>query len=286
MLWKHPDMAPPKKKKKKKKYRALVYNDICYHADRATPPARCSSGRLHFYVGGWFGHGTYAEEYYEYLYKKSKQGKFVSLGAVDSLEEFLRILGKELTKAENKNMKIGDIIFLTHGHETWQEPSGKTITVKIGLPLLSSKNPDNSLRSIPLWWDKVSKKIDAAEIETLLQANSDYYNYVDGKGKTDGLVSVVVKNIVSRMDNLTHFWAAGCYLGKNPKIMKAIRKLFANKPVVYAFNKRHIITWRYDSNNDVVGGREYVRKVVKGKAVGRRIRLWTTRGMKSIVHEP
>lgn len=279
-------MAPPKKKKKKKKYTALVYNDICYLADPKSPPARCTAGRLHFYVGAWFGHGNFAENYYEFRYKKSKQGKFISLGAVDSLEEFLRNLDKELSKAENKAKKIGDIIFLTHGHETWEQATGKTITVKIGLPLFSSKDPDGSLRTIPIWWNKVSTKIDAAEIETLLRVNSDYYNYVDGKGKTKGLLSVVVKNIVSRMDNVTHFWATGCYLGKDPKIMKAVRKLFSNKPVIYAFDRRHIIKWDYDSNYDVVGGREYVRKVVKGKAVGKRIRLWTTKGMKSIVHEP
>jgi hypothetical protein len=279
-------MAPPKKKKKKKKFAAPVYNNICYLADPKAPPARCSTGRIHFYVGAWFGHGSYAEEYYEFRYKKSRQGKFVSLGAVDSLEEFLHNMNKELSKPENKSMKVGDIVFLTHGHETWDQGTGKTITVKIGLPLFSMKNPDGSLRSIPIWWNKVSSKIDAPEIEKLLQTGSDYYNFVDGKNQKNGLLSVIVKNIVTHMDGQTHFWATGCYLGKNPKIMKALRKLFSNTPAIYALNKRHIINWSYDSNYTVVGGKEFVRKVVKGKAVGRKIRLWSAKGMKSIVSEP
>lgn len=279
-------MAPPKKKKKKKKYTAPIYNNICYLSDPKSPPARCASSRIHFYVGAWFGHGSYAEEYYEFRYKKSRQGKFISLGAVDSLEEFLRNMNKELSKPENKSMKVGDIVFLTHGHETWDQATGKTVTVKIGLPLFSGKDPNGTLRTIPIWWNKVSSKIDAPEIEALLQTNSDYYNYVDGKNQKDGLLSVVVKNIVGYMDSNSHFWAAGCYLGKNPKILKAIRKLFSDTPSIYAFDKRHIIKWHYDSNYNVNGGKEFVIKVFKGKAVGKKIRLWTTRGMKSIVSEP
>ncbi|UCC79754.1 MAG: hypothetical protein JSW64_16070 [Candidatus Zixiibacteriota bacterium] len=118
---------------------------------KQTDPARCTIGRIHFYVGARFGHQSYAEEYYEFRYEKSKQGKFVSLGAVDSLEDFLRKLNKEISKTENKSMKIGDIIFLTHGHETWEQSTGRTITVQIGLPLFSSNNPDGSFRLIPLW---------------------------------------------------------------------------------------------------------------------------------------
>lgn len=279
-------MAPPRKKKKKKKYTAPVYNEICYLADQKSPPARCTTGRIHFYVGAWFGHGSLAEEYYEFRYKKSKQGKFVSLGAVDSLEEFLRNLNKELSKPENKSMKIGDIVFLTHGHETWDKATGKTVTVKIGLPLFSDKDPDGAVRTIPIWWNKVSSRIDAPEIETLLQSGSDYYNYVDGKGNKNGLLSVVVKNIVSYMDGKSHFWAAGCYLGRNPKIMKAFRKLFSDKPVIYALDKYHYIYTHYDSNHAVDGGAEYVYRVVRGKKVGKKIRLWTAKGMKSIVSEP
>ncbi|UCC79755.1 MAG: hypothetical protein JSW64_16075 [Candidatus Zixiibacteriota bacterium] len=65
-----------------------------------------------------------------------------------------------------------------------------------------------------------------------MQTNSDYYDYVDGKVRKNGLISV------------------------------------------------------YDGSRNVIGGREFVRRVVKGKAVGKKIRLWTTKGMKSIVNEP
>lgn len=272
-------MAPPKKQAKKQTIKAPVYNDICYLADTKSPPDRCNNKRLHYYIEAWLGYADPGEEYYEYVYK-NKVEFFTSLGSADSFEQLLRILDNSLSGKENKGKMIGDLIILTHGKEYYDLTTQKTETVKIMLPLFSGNNPDGSLRSLPMW--NRPSEIDTEELEKLQEKNSDYYKYVDKEGKKDGLISVVVKNIANYMDNSTHIWFVGCALGLNRGLLKAIRKLFSDKPVIYALNKKHYIYINRNRNNDISGG--YERVYTKDDKRG--ILLWTKEGMQSIVHEP
>jgi hypothetical protein len=275
-------MAPPKKKKQKRQYEAPVYNDICYVSDPGSPPDRCNNDRLHFYIQAWLGYNDYAEEYYKYVYAKTKK-VITSVGSVDSFEDLLRKINAALSQDKNKGKKIGDLIILTHGIESHDQSTGKTITVKIKLPLISMNDPDNSARSLPIWWKDVSDLVDSQEINKLQVPNSDYYNYVDGKDKKDGLISVVVNSINNYLDDSSRIWFVGCNLGLNPDLLKAMRKLFSNKPSIYAFNKRHIIAYYWDGDvSNCTRCWEEVRK--RGATTGPR--LWTEEGMKAIVHEP
>lgn len=274
-------MAPPKKKKKKRKYETPVYNDICYLSDPETTPDRCSNGRLHFYIDSLYDHP--GKEYYQFAYTKSKK-EITSLGSAESFEDILLRLNTALSQDSNKGKKIGDLVILTHA--TWYyyetEPNKiETETVKIQLPLFSLRNPDNTQRSLPIFWHDVSEEIGTAEISKLRDPNSDYYKFVDGKDSKEGLLSVVVSNINSYLDESSHIWIAGCNVGLDPDFLKAIRKLFSDKPTIYAFNKFHLICYLGDINNPVSWWEEVREEEEKPGT-----RLWTSEGMKSIVHEP
>ena len=275
-------MGTPKNKKKKKKSTIPIYDGICYVANPNPVPSRCQKERLHLYSEAWLGYSDYAEYYYKHIYKRSKK-VITSVGAFQSFEDLLRGIFSELSTSENKNRMIGDLIILTHGIEYFDKATGQTETVKIKFPLLSTKDADGKSRSIPYWWKEVKDRFDAQEIIKLLKPDSEYYKYVDGKEKKNGLISVVAAGISDHMDSETHIWFAGCNLGKNRDLMKALRKLFNDKPVIYAFNKRHFIYYYFRSleENCTSCGETVIER---GKKKG--ISLWTKNGLKSIEHEP
>ncbi len=275
-------MGTPKNKKKKKVSTVPIYNAICYVCNPNPVPPRCQEKRLHLYSEAWLGYNDYAEYYYKYIYKKSNK-KVTSIGSFQSFESLLRGIYTELLKDENKNRLIGDLIILTHGIEHFDQATGKTETVKIKFPLLSMEDSLGKSRSIPFWWKEVQDQFDAEEINKLLNPKSDYYKYVDGTDKKDGLISIIAKGISDHMDGETHIWFAGCNIGKNRTLMKAMRKLFKDKPVIYAFNKRHFIKYYYSgSEENCTSSGETM--VDKGKKKG--ISLWSKAGLKTIEHEP
>ena len=253
-------------------YHILAHDDcICYLSNSSNPSSRCGADRIHYYIEAWMGHDSDSEDFYKFKYRNLSIGTFVSLGSTDSLENLLRKVEKDLSKTSNKNKKLGDLVILTHGKTFTID--NKLDTVKMLLPLFSLS------RSIPMW--ELPKMIDAAEINKLLQNNSDYYNYVDGKGVKDGLISVVVKAINTHVDDKTHIWFAGCNLGLNKKFMQAVRKLFADKAIVFAFSKSHYIYVWKDSDQKIIKGRESL--IYPGK---RHVKIWTSEGIQSIVHVP
>jgi hypothetical protein len=275
-------MGTPKDKKKKKVSTVPVYDEICYVANNNPIPPRCQENQLHLYSEAWLGYSDYAEYYYKHIYKKSKK-TITSIGSFQSFEGFLRGLYAELSKNENKNKLIGDLIILTHGIEHYDKATGITETVKINFPLLSAKDTEGRDRPILLWWKEVQDQFDAEEINKLLNSNSDYYKYVDGTDKKDGLISVIAKSISNYMDGETHVWFVGCNIGKNRDLMKAMRKLFNDKPAIYAFNKRHFI--KYYFSGSVENCTSYGETII-GRGEKKAISLWTKQGLKSIEHEP
>jgi hypothetical protein len=282
-------MAPPKKAKQKRKYQTPVYNEICYVSDPKALPDRCSNDRRHFFIHAWLGYEDYTEQYYKYVYKKNNK-LITSLGSAESFEDALRKFNTALLQDKSKGGKIGDLIILTHATWYYAESKNETDTVKMQLPLFSMRNPDNSQRSLPIWWSEksdglssVSEETGSEDINKLQQPNSDYYKFVDGKDPKEGLLSVVVSNINNYLDESSHIWLVGCNLGLDADLLKAIRKLFSNKPTIYAFNKFHSIYYYY--SEDVSKPYSCYEEVGKKEGKGE-IRLWTSEGMKAIVHEP
>ncbi len=275
-------MAPPKKKAKKQQATAIVYDDLCYLASPNPVPDRCGASRVHFFISAWLGYQDRAEDYYDFAYRKSKK-EIKQIGSADSFEDLLRKLGTEIQGAKYDQKLVGDLIILTHGIEYFDKASGVVQTVKIKLPLFSMGGPDGSLRSLPYWWDQAPKELDAEHLERLRKPGDDFYEFVDGKDHTkDGLLTVVAKKIASRMDASTHVWLVGCNLGKNKPLLKQVRKIFGDTPVVYAFTKRHLIRWIEDGDGAIVAGNEML--AAKGANSGPK--LWSQEGMTEIVHEP
>lgn len=275
-------MGTPKNTKKKKASTIPIYDGICYVCNPSPVPARCQEKRKHIYSEAWLGYSDYAEYYYKYIYKKSKKD-IKSIGSFQSFEGLLRGLFDELSKDEYKNRLIGDLIILTHGIEYYDKSTGIIETVKVKFPLLSTEDSKGKDRSIPLWWDEIKEQFDAKEINKLLDTNSDYYKYVDGVDKKDGLISVAAKGISDHMDGDSHVWIAGCNIGKNPDLMKAMRKLFYDKPTIYAFKKRHFIKYYYSGS---VENCTSFGETMLGRGEKKGISLWTEQGIKSIEHEP
>jgi len=277
-------MPPPKKGKKKRQYNTPVYNDICYVCNPKSTPMRCSNDRLHFYIeSAYLEYNNHGQEYYQFAYKKSKK-EIISLGSAKSFEDILRQLNTALSQDSNKDKKIGDLVILTHATWYYYETEANKIeteTVKIQLPLFSLRNPDNTQRSLPIFWHDVSEEIGTAEISKLRDPNSDYYKFVDGKDSKEGLLSLVVSNINNYLDESSHIWLVGCNLGLAPDFLKAIRKLFSDKPTIYAFNKYHYILY-LGNISDPISWWEEVREDEQKAGT----RLWTEEGMKAIVHEP
>jgi hypothetical protein len=281
-------MPTPKNKKKKKGSTAPVFNEICYLASSNPIPARCLETRLHIYAEAWLGYEDYAKYYYKHIYKKSKK-EITALGAFQNFENLLRGISNELSKAENKNRMIGDLIILTHGVEHYIIGSRQTETVKIKFPLLSLTNPDKTDRSLPIWWNEIDEQFDAQEVNKLLNPSSDYYKYVDGKGvdgrdKKDGLIAVVTKIICDHMDGETHIWLSGCNIGKNRDLMRAMRKLFGDRPVIYGFSRRHFIYYYYKDDN--IENCTSCGEILKGRGERNGISPWTENGLKFVEHEP
>lgn len=282
-------MPPPKKKVQKQKHKAVVYDDLCYMSDREKVPARCAPPRLHYFTHSYNPNVNYAAEFYSYLYKKAKLG-MITLDEPTSLEELLRTLHKDLVKKENAGKMIGDLIILTHGIEVYDADTGNVETVKIALELMSSNDPNGQSRSIPLWTRPPGETMgstrvfDAEDVDLLIQPGSEYYKYVNSKGDSTDLITGVTKEITDRMDGETHIWLSGCNLGKNKDLLKSIRKLFKDKPVIYAFTMRHFISYYWSGSTDnCTSHSEVLRK--KGQKKGG-IGVWTEAGMKEIAHEP
>jgi hypothetical protein len=256
-------------------HHVLAHDDcFCYLSDPSNRAPRCGTDRLHYYIEAWLQNITYAEDYYTFRYKEFSNGNFVSLKSVQSFEELLRKLKKDIDIPDNSKKKIGDIIIITHGYVRTQ--NNVMSNVLINLPLFDSRQTG---RGFPMW--KLPELIDAKDINDLAQSGSNYYNHVDGPGVTDGLVSVVTAAITKYMDASTHILLGGCNLGLNPPLLQAIRSFFGGKPVVYAFENQHFLyAWKNGGGN-VIRGKELLDKNGKQK-----INVWSSEGISLIKHVP
>jgi hypothetical protein len=287
-------MAPKKTQHKKQAVKTVVYNDICYVSDDGTVKSRCKP-RLHYYVSAWLGHTDRSDDYFDFLYK-AKGLKLISLGAVESFESLLRELETDLSKKENDGKLVGDVVILSHASAL--TVNNQIVGVLLDLPLFSTNDPQGMPRSLPAW--DLPKTIDSKEIDKLREKGSDYYDYVDGKGKEKhGLLSKIVPSIVKHLDDSTHVWFAGCNIGHNLNFMKSIRKLLGDKPKVFGFKKYHYIsyTWSGDTN-EIDGGEEIVCSEYHSPLPRNKSRqqycpgapdrglLWTASGTKEIAKVP
>jgi len=238
------------------------------------------------------------KDWYELLYEKVNIKHFYSIrkefGPVDSFETFLRGLKDALQGKEGEI--IGDLIIHTHGAQYWNEEETEILEVKMDLPLFSKWEPHAPGESISprlfgLSFPKEEEwsETDAEHIHRLLDPKSDYFNLVDGKdeeGKDkfkDPLISGVVKTITNHMDNSTHVWITGCALGRNREFMRALRKLFDNKPFIYATKgAEHRISGYYDTWDYIRIAASEVIELTDGEVLS----LWSCKGMQYIVREP
>lgn len=280
-------MAPPKAAKKKQQAASAVFDGICYMTG-AQPPSRCSADRLNVFVE-CVSNLNVGESFYEFVYTKKKAGTYVGIGSVGSLEEALRMIDRTLAAKEYAGKKIGDLVLLTHG-KPWLKPDAKKTTLetidhmRLVAPMFSMEDPDGSSRTLPKFYSEVSSDLAAGHIEKLCEPGSDYYQYQEGIKGQDGLMSKIAPRIAGFMDSDSHLWLAGCGLGFDRRMMKAMRKLFSDKPTVYGFRLQHYIWVHSNSSGDVDGGKEYLYTYQQQPLQG--ILLWSKDGLKEIVHEP